>query len=155
KTKVIERIAFTEMYRGFLEFADQLGPYQSRLHVFDYDWRQSNTLSTAKLREFLCTIAEEHPQSPLYVVAHSMGGLIVRGWLHRETRVPCKGGAPPDVRGVAFVATPHTGSPKAVLALMRGYSLLFENWPWPFSKLSRFEKQHILGALNRAGLGFA
>jgi hypothetical protein len=154
RTSVIDRISFKRIYRDFLEFADQLAPYQSRLDVFDYDWRLSNAANSKNFGKFLCLITERYSQSSIYIVAHSMGGLVLRHWMHSDIHSTCKDGQRPQVRGIAFVATPHAGSAKAVLALMNGYSILFDEWPWPFSELAYIEKKHLLGALNRAGPSF-
>ena len=156
KTDVLERISFKQVYRDFLEFVEQLNPYRSNLDVFHYDWRFSNSYNSKRLAAFFCSIAAQHPNAPLHVVAHSMGGLIVRGWMRTEMTLPCPNtGKPPHVQNVAFVGTPHAGSPKAILALMKGYSLFFEDLPWPFSQLGNFEKRTVLGALNKAGPSFA
>jgi pimeloyl-ACP methyl ester carboxylesterase len=83
------------------------------LFVFDYDWRRSNFESAKRLREFV----DSQPAlaaGRFNIVAHSMGGLIARIYIHRE------GGAS-RVGKLVTVGTPHLGSVEAVRAVLEGW----------------------------------
>ncbi|MBX3634667.1 MAG: alpha/beta hydrolase [Rubrivivax sp.] len=76
--------------------------YNSGLHV------SANGLALADLLQALQR-AWPLPLQELAVVAHSMGGLLVRSALHQAT---ARGDDWPRlVRGVAFLGTPHHGAP--------------------------------------------
>ena len=131
------------------------------LTVFHYDWRRSNTVSAAKLADRICDVRKAAPKSPIYILAHSMGGLIANIWAAKYATVQCPVGEKPGVKEIAFVATPHLGAPKAIKAVTSGYNILFDELDDSIMQqfflgwFERFERNHILSAINNAGMSFS
>ncbi len=48
------------------------------LFPFPYDWRRDNADSAEELRHYIDRIRQLHPDHDIYIVAHSMGGLVAR-----------------------------------------------------------------------------
>ncbi|WP_171239821.1 alpha/beta hydrolase [Ruegeria sp. HKCCA5491] len=105
-------------------FSEQASDPGSReyFHPFSYDWRASNVLSARKLGDFLCEVSKDSKQS-IILIAHSMGGLVVKHWLMDRYKEPCDNGEKVKIGAVIFAATPHTGSPKSLLSLIDGTDL--------------------------------
>ena len=102
---------------------------------FAYDWRQDNRLSADDLHREICNWEEQIAGRPVVFLAHSMGGLVLRAWLMKHYgngRLSCtdeKGatrGLEIDVSEIIFAGTPHRGTPKAIKAFAKGYSLMFD-----------------------------
>jgi pimeloyl-ACP methyl ester carboxylesterase len=74
--------------------------------IFAYDWRKSVRHSTSALRDTVLRLHQKNGGSPVHLVAHSMGGLVVRATLlqHGDQLWPKLG-------RIVFVATPHYGAP--------------------------------------------
>ncbi|WP_077003198.1 alpha/beta hydrolase [Variovorax sp. KK3] len=89
---------------------------------FPYDWRKSFAHSAAALRD---AVLDCHKQTgkKVHLVAHSMGGLMVRSalMLHGDELWP-------KIEKVVFVGTPHYGSPS-----IAGY---LKNHLWGFEALA-------------------
>ncbi|HEY0038644.1 MAG TPA: alpha/beta hydrolase, partial [Longimicrobium sp.] len=90
-------------YDGFA----QAGLAQEDLgfRLFPYDWRKSLERSTDGLKKLIEEYHAENGGKPVHLVAHSMGGLMVRATLmaHGDTLWPKLG-------RIVFIATPHYGS---------------------------------------------
>ncbi len=73
--------------------------------TFPYDWRKSLRRSTEAFRDRVRDCRDQNG-GPVHVVAHSMGGLLVRAALMTH-------GAElwPLIDRIVFVGTPHYGSP--------------------------------------------
>lgn len=73
--------------------------------IFAYDWRKSVRHSANALRDTVLRLHQENGGSPVHLVAHSMGGLVVRATLLQH-------GAElwPRVGRMEFIATPHYGA---------------------------------------------
>ncbi len=83
-TDVVPDRLIDDFYGPLLEF---LG-HSHRVHMFAYDWRLSVRDSAAKLAEALeqwLPEAERNAQ-PVHIVAHSMGGLVVRAMIADDGR---------------------------------------------------------------------
>lgn len=86
---------------------------------FPYDWRASNRWAAEALDEF--TRAKLHdwqqghggPNAKLWLVCHSMGGLVARYFLEQLDGAAI-------TRRLITIATPHRGAPKALNALVTG-----------------------------------
>ena len=90
---------------------------------FAYDWRKMYSQSTQALRDLILKMHEDNGKKPVHVVAHSMGGLMVRATLKRF------GNDLWDVLGrIVFIGTPHYGSPS-----IAGY---LKNHLWGWEKLA-------------------
>jgi pimeloyl-ACP methyl ester carboxylesterase len=74
--------------------------------LFPYDWRKSLSLSASSLRDLVTRLNGENGGRPVHLVAHSMGGLMVRAALleHGDELWPLLG-------RIVFLGTPHFGSP--------------------------------------------
>jgi pimeloyl-ACP methyl ester carboxylesterase len=74
--------------------------------VFPYDWRKSLLLSAAALKERVLQLHAVNGNRPVHLVAHSMGGLLVRTTLMEYGRELW-----PVLGRIVFIGTPHYGSP--------------------------------------------
>jgi hypothetical protein len=96
------------------------------VYVFPYDWRLPTAVNARRLARFVRGLRRKPMtgvpgwDGTVDFVAHSLGGLIVRGFLEAWTALE---GTPPPVGRVAFVATAHRGSLDAVDAMVRGETL--------------------------------
>jgi hypothetical protein len=72
---------------------------------FAYDWRKLYSQNTRALRDLILKMHETNGGYPVHVVAHSMGGLMVRATLREfgDDLWPVLG-------RISFVGTPHYGS---------------------------------------------
>ena len=84
----------------------------SNLFVFPYDWRLDLDLTAEKLRQRVEDIKTIEGVDQVDIVAHSMGGLVVKNYLSQD------GGA--SINKLIFVGTPHLGAPKSGKVLLRG-----------------------------------
>jgi pimeloyl-ACP methyl ester carboxylesterase len=74
--------------------------------VFPYDWRKSLRLSTAALKDRVLQLYGTNGNQPVHLVAHSMGGLLVRATLMEHGPELW-----PNLGRIVFIATPHYGAP--------------------------------------------
>jgi hypothetical protein len=98
---------------------------------FAYDWRQSNARSAQDFSGWLCANRAEFGKRPLVLIAHSMGGLVVKSWLKDiyETSGCSKGetfASWARIKRIIFVGTPHYGAPKSLVAFADNYSLFID-----------------------------
>jgi sugar lactone lactonase YvrE/pimeloyl-ACP methyl ester carboxylesterase len=83
------------------------------LFVFAYDWRQSNSVSAQKLKEYIDCVRSIHNGSRVDIIAHSMGGLVARRYLidnpsnHRVARL-------------ITIATPFYGAARTMTVITTG-----------------------------------
>ncbi len=86
---------------------------------FPYDWRASNRWAGEALDAFARARLHEWqrgqggPEARLWLVCHSMGGLVARYFLEHL-------GGSEITRRLITIATPHRGAPKALNALVNG-----------------------------------
>lgn len=86
------------------------------LYIYAYNWMLSCDKNGEGLAKLLARIKEKHGR-PAHVVVHSLGGLVLRSaWHIHNSR---------DVDQVAYLASPHYGSPMA-------YYVLHPNIPYSF-----------------------
>lgn len=91
--------------------------------VFPYDWRKPLTSSSSALKDLVLKTYETNGNKPVHLVAHSMGGLVVRATLMRHgDEIWSKVGR------IVFIGTPHYGSPA-----IAGY---LKNHLWGFDLMS-------------------
>src|SRR5262245_60929592 len=83
-----------------MALADQPGH-----EAFAYDWRKSLPFSAGPLRDAVLRLYEANGNRPVHLVAHSMGGLLVRTALMEYGEELW-----PRVGRIVFVGTPHYGS---------------------------------------------
>ncbi len=111
---------------------------------FAYDWRASNETSARLLNTFLCNSVDSE-RGPVVIVAHSMGGVVLKLWLmnHYEAGCASQGGTKVQIDTIVFVATPHYGAPDTFKTLMTGSPKLFP-----------ILEEHYLPHLGTIGLSF-
>lgn len=91
-------------YTAFLAACrDESGLKHDRLA---YDWRKSLRLSADAVRNRIMKIAETNGGQPVHVVAHSMGGVLIRVALMEHGDELWS-----RVGRIVFLGTPHYGSP--------------------------------------------
>lgn len=73
---------------------------------FPYDWRKPLELSTSILRDKILETYEKNGKKAVHLVAHSMGGLLVRATLMNYGQQLWS-----KVGKIVFIGTPHYGSP--------------------------------------------
>ena len=143
----IDEMAWNKVYYDIIMSLKNLSPDANLYHPFGYDWRRSMVENAGSLRKFVCDLQQKYPEAPIYIVAHSMGGLIVRYWLDFSSENKCANGVNLKVIEVLYVATPHRGSVKAVFSLLAGFRyFLDDSWYAPLNNL--------FGPLNKAGPTF-
>lgn len=91
-------------YRRLLQRLKDLG---YTVHPFPYDWRKSIRSNATKLLAFLRS--DFDGGAGYTVVAHSMGGVVLRGAAALDDRVP----ALPDCQRIVYLGCPHHGSHSA------------------------------------------
>ncbi len=121
---------------GVIDYGDE--PYNC--FQFAYDWRQDNAANAARLHQFILEkraylereVARyygiDYYQARFDVIAHSMGGLLLRYYLrHGPQPLPEDGSLPElnwagaeNVERAILVAPPNAGSAKALLNLVHG-----------------------------------
>lgn len=91
--------------------------------LYPYDWRKPLCLSTTALKDLVLDMYDNNGKQPVHLIAHSMGGLVVRATLmdHGETLWPKLG-------RIVFIGTPHYGSPA-----IAGY---LKNHLWGFNLMA-------------------
>ena len=88
-----------------------------RFFAFDYDWRLSNFHNSQLLHHFI----EKHLGEQAFdIIAHSMGGLIARLYLHRQAKES-------TVNRLITLGTPHRGALETLRTLDIGKST-WANW---------------------------
>jgi pimeloyl-ACP methyl ester carboxylesterase len=137
------------------------------LYSFYYDWRLDNALSAARLDEFIETIRRDKgdPDLRVDIVAHSMGGLVVRYFarfgredvLDREHPAPTFSGAR-KIRKAVYVATPNLGAISGLEAAIEGVGVglgtippeVEATWPATYELLPRGDSDWIVDAQGQS-----
>lgn len=111
---------------------------KSRLYLFPYDWRQDNVITAGKLDRFIEQIRRDYgdPALRVDVIAHSMGGLVVR-YYERYGTADVLGGNTFNVTGagaaklrrVVLLGTPSQGTVNAVHSFLNGYRVALSRLP--------------------------
>lgn len=110
--------------------------------IFPYDWRKPLGLSTAALRDLVLRLHAENGEQPVHLVAHSMGGLMVRATLmdHGQELWP-------KIGRIVFIGTPHYGSP-AIAGYLKNHLWGFELLALLGLYLSRKTLRSLWGVLS-------
>lgn len=90
------------------------------LFVFPYDWRQDNHVTAGKFKNYVQCVQQLYPPgTKVNIIAHSMGGLVVRRYILRalENQEPTRIGK------VITIASPFLGAPDATYKLYTGGDL--------------------------------
>ncbi len=111
---------------------------KARLYLFAYDWRQDNVVTVNKLDELIEQIRRDYndPYLRVDVIAHSMGGLIVRYYERYGTVDVLNGNSFPvtglglsKLRRVVLLGAPNQGTVTAVHKFLNGYRVGFSALP--------------------------
>ncbi|MGW2785909.1 esterase/lipase family protein [Streptomyces populi] len=116
----VEPFTVAPTYTGFLAAAMRHRDLNHQ--AFAYDWRKPLHVSADALHERLTAASTDFDKTPIHLVAHSMGGLVVRTALMRHPSLWNRIGK------IVFLGTPHYGSPS-----IGGY---LKNHLWGFDKLA-------------------
>lgn len=110
--------------------------------IFGYDWRKSLLESTTALRDLVLTLHRDNGKKDIHLVAHSMGGLMVRAALMQH-------GAElwPKIGKIVFIGTPHYGSP-AIAGYVKNHLWGFELMALLGEYLSRATLRSLWGVLS-------
>lgn len=109
--------------------------------VFPYDWRKPIAASTGALRDLIVRTYEGNGNLPVHLVAHSMGGLVVRSTLKEHADLWSKIGK------IVFVGTPHYGS-QAIGGYLKNHFWGFDLMVLLGQYLSREAFRSMWGALS-------
>lgn len=92
-------------------------PPTPNLFVFPYDWRQDNNLTAIKLNDYVKCVQDLYPPgTKVNVIAHSMGGLVVRKYILRALQ----NNLPHRLGKVITIASPFLGAPESTYQLYTG-----------------------------------
>lgn len=80
-----------------------------QIELFDYDWRQPIAKLGEQLAGRLSDLLDKHPDTPVRILAHSMGGLVVRAAIAHKPALWDAIIARPEGR-LVMLGTPHHGS---------------------------------------------
>jgi pimeloyl-ACP methyl ester carboxylesterase len=116
----IAPVSLSQSYEAFL--AAVLGRQDFGHVSFPYDWRKPLTVSEEPLRDAILSARSRNGRRPVHLVAHSMGGLLVRATLLRHPELWR------HIGKIVFLGTPHYGSPA-----IAGY---LKNHLWGFNLLA-------------------
>src|SRR5882672_7446871 len=133
--RVLPRSIFGIVYNDLVEaLRHDLSPRADRptpVYAFPYDWRQDCRRSIERLGEFVQEVLQrtrllphyaDDPPKQVDLVGHSMGGLLIAGYL---TRPESRG----RVRRVVTMGTPFRGAVDAVSKLSTGMGTLTGDAP--------------------------
>lgn len=105
------------------------GSGQKRYYVFLYDWRQDNVDTVRRLDGFLSRIRVDYsdPKLQVDVIAHGMGGLVIRYYMRYGTldvlddnEFPVNHYGAQFVRRVILLGVPNLGTTAAVEVFAKG-----------------------------------
>ena len=110
--------------------------------VFPFDWRKPLRLSAGALKDLVNKLYAENGNKPVHLVAHSMGGLVVRATLmdHGSELWP-------KIGRIVFIGTPHYGSP-AIAGYLKNHLWGFELMALLGLYMNRNTFRSMWGALN-------
>lgn len=103
------------------------------VYLFSYDWRNDNAISAEKLKDLILQIRSDEDIKELYIVAHSMGGLVTSKYVSKygtvklptdtsaattDTGVTEPTAPTPDcITKIITVGTPYLGTPQGTYML--------------------------------------
>lgn len=108
------------------------------MYIFTYDWRQDMAASARKLDELIEQIRRDYadPELRVDVIAHSMGGLIVRYYERYGTKdvldgdyFQVTGAGARKLRRFVLLGTPNQGTAIAVHSFLNGYRVALSRLP--------------------------
>ncbi len=139
---LFDSVAGRDFYGRVINALQQAGGYRlarpgqpatrgdALMYTFTYDWRQDMVRSVQKLDELIEQIRRDHgdPELRVDIIAHSMGGLIVRYYERYGTAdvldgnvFPVTGTGAQKLRRLVLLGTPNQGSVSAIHSFLNGY----------------------------------
>lgn len=149
-TGITDRVAGREFYARIMQTLETAGQFRRlepgqpvtepgrHYYVFAYDWRRDNAENARQLDQFLRQIRQDHnaPAQKVDLVAHSMGGLLVRYFLRygaddvlNDNELQPTGAGGEFVRRVILLGTPNLGSVTALQHALEGYPVGLKRIP--------------------------
>ena len=149
-TGLFDAAAGKDFYRKIVATLQQAGGYRrgrageppkdgaAQVYEFAYDWRQDNLVTVKKLDAFIEQIRRDYgdPSLRVDIVAHSMGGLIVRYYERYGTvdvlngnYFPVSGAGVEKLRRIVLLGTPNQGTVSAVNSFLDGYRVGLSKLP--------------------------
>lgn len=115
----IGKIIKHEPYEYFINhFTEDLGyQLEQDIWVFPYDWRKDLTTSATELGKLVDKVRSQTGTSQVYLIAHSMGGLVAREYISEPTQAS-------NIRRAIILGTPFLGTPEAYEVLRVGKCLI-------------------------------
>lgn len=105
-----------DYYGSFIDSLKSMGYVENQdLFVFSYDWRQDNASHYDRLDQMIDTALSKTGKKKVILTAHSMGGVIARGYVYSRSDRAAK------VDSFITMATPYWGAPKVYYAMINGY----------------------------------
>ena len=107
--QLLETALGSDIYKSTVDFLRDLNP--NDFHLYAYDWRKNPEEAVAGLDALVDQVRPEGGQ--VVLMAHSMGGLVVRSYVEDAGRAT-------KVSRAVTVGTPYWGSPKALFPFIYG-----------------------------------
>jgi len=113
-------------------------PHLRRYYVFPYDWRQDNVVTAKKLDALIDQIRRDYGDAALKVdvVAHSMGGLIVRYYIQYgvtdvldANEFPANFAGAEKIRTAVLLGTPNLGTVNVLHSMLVGHKVGWQSIP--------------------------
>lgn len=82
EVRIIPYLFSEKVYKPFQDSMKSI--YKEKFFEFTYDWRRDNEESLLQFESFLDKIKKENPTKKLFVVSHSMGGMISLALIHKR-----------------------------------------------------------------------
>lgn len=110
---IVRAVGTVNIFAGLIESLEEAGYMSEESYfTFPYDWRLSLDISMSLLAEKINTIKQQTGYEKVHVIAHSMGGLLLKDYLHTY--------GSGLIDKVIFIGTPHLGAPKAAKTILFG-----------------------------------
>lgn len=127
---VLRRSPKMNFYGSFIEFLKSLDYKDSiDLYLLPYDWRLSNDAHYNRLDQLIQTALSSSGKQKVILIAHSMGGVIARGYVYSSPERAAK------VESFITMGTPYWGAPKVYYGVVNGYQFGNDTVRQPLMKI--------------------
>jgi pimeloyl-ACP methyl ester carboxylesterase len=131
-------------YGGIVSFLKSIGYQQDTdLFVMPYDWRVDNASHYERVDQLVREAITRSGQKKVVLIAHSMGGVIARGYVYSSAARAA------NVSAFITLGTPYWGAPKVYYGAISGYQfgnpsvrqelmkILIQNYPAAYQLFPR------------------